>query len=128
MDVLERVQRRAKNIIRGMEHLRCEERMSKLELLSLEKRRLWEDLIVVFQYLKEAYKKYGDKPFSRACCDRTRGNGFKLKEDRFGLDIRKNFFTVRVVKHRHRLPREVVDAPSLESLKVRLDGALSNLI
>ncbi|KFW11917.1 hypothetical protein N327_03393, partial [Fulmarus glacialis] len=55
-------------------------------------------------------------------------NGFKLKEGRFRLDIRKKFFTMRVVKHWHRLPGEVVDAPSLETFKVRMDGALSNLI
>ncbi|KFW73567.1 hypothetical protein AS28_12111, partial [Pygoscelis adeliae] len=52
----------------------------------------------------------------------------KLKGGRFRLDIRKKFFTLRVVKHWNRLPREVVDAPSLETFKVRLDGALSNLI
>ncbi|KFM06285.1 hypothetical protein AS27_02240, partial [Aptenodytes forsteri] len=55
-------------------------------------------------------------------------NGFKLKECRFRLDIRKKSFTVRVVRHWNRLLREVVDAPSLEVFKARLDGALSNLV
>ncbi|KFW69421.1 hypothetical protein AS28_06265, partial [Pygoscelis adeliae] len=55
-------------------------------------------------------------------------NGFKLKWGRFRLDIRKKFFTLRVVQHWNRVPREVVDAPSLETFKVRLDGALSNLL
>jgi len=67
-------------------------------------------LCLSFQYLKGAHKKDGDRLFSRACCGRTRGNGFKLKEGRFRLDIKKKFLT-RVVKHWHRLPREVVDAP-----------------
>ncbi|KFZ54765.1 hypothetical protein N321_07185, partial [Antrostomus carolinensis] len=54
--------------------------------------------------------------------------GFKRKEGRFRLDIRKKFFTVRVVRHWNRLPKEVVDAPSLEVFKARLDEALSNLV
>ena len=57
-----------------------------------------------------------------------RGKGLKLEEGRFGLDIRKKFFTMRVVRHWKRLPREVVDAPSLEAFKARLDGTLSNLV
>ncbi|KFR00457.1 hypothetical protein N306_00167, partial [Opisthocomus hoazin] len=55
-------------------------------------------------------------------------NGCKLKEGRFRLDIRKKFFTMRVVKHWYRLPREAVDAPSLEVFKARLDEALSSLV
>jgi len=97
-------------------------------LFSLEKRRLRGDLTAAFQYLKGAYRKDGEGLFTRVCSDRTRGNGSKLKEGRFRLDIRKKFFTMRVMKHWHRLPREVVAAPSLEVFKARLDGALSNLV
>ncbi|KFO58246.1 hypothetical protein N302_10440, partial [Corvus brachyrhynchos] len=55
-------------------------------------------------------------------------NGLKLKEGRFRLDMRKKFFTVSVVRHWNKLPREAVDSPSLEVFKARLDGALSNLV
>jgi len=81
-----------------------------------------------FQYLQGAYRKDGDNLFSRDSSDRTRGNGFKIKQGRFRLDIRKKFFTMRVVRHWNRLPREVVEVPSLETFKTRLDRALSNLI
>ena len=54
--------------------------------------------------------------------NRTRGSVFKLKEGRFRLDIRKKLFAIRMLRHQHRLPREMVYAPSLETLKVRLDG------
>ena len=95
-------------------------------LFSLENRRLQGDLIAAFQYLKEAYRKDGENIFSRACCNMTRSDGFRLKEGRFRLDITKKLFTMGVVKHRNKLPREVVEAPSLETFKVRLDWALSN--
>ena len=128
MDLLEQVQRWAMKMIRGLEHLSYEGRLRELGLFSLEKRRLQGHLIAAFQYLKGAYKKDGDALFSRACRDRTRGNGFKLKESRFRLDTRKKCFKLRVVKPWPRLPREVADAPSLDMFKVRLDGALSNLV
>jgi len=78
--------------------------------------------------VKGSYKEAGEGLFTRACRDRTRGNGFKLKEGRFRFNITKKFFTVRVVRHWNRLPREAVDAPSLAVFKSRLDGALSNLV
>ena len=111
-------------MVRGMEHLSCEEQLTELVLFSLEKRRLQRKLIAAFQYLKGTYKKDGHKVFGS--CDGTRGNDFKLKEDRFRLSIRKKHFIMRVVKHWHRLSRELVDALALETLQVRLEGALSN--
>ncbi|KFP17274.1 hypothetical protein Z169_03414, partial [Egretta garzetta] len=128
MELLERIQRRATKMIRGLEHLSYEDRLRELGLFSLEKRRLQGDPITAFQYLKGTYRKDGENLFSRASCDRTRGNGFKLKQGRFRLDLRKKFFTMRVVKHWNRLPREVVEAPSLEAFQTRLGRALSNLI
>ncbi|KFV41079.1 hypothetical protein N328_07340, partial [Gavia stellata] len=125
MELLEKVQRK---MIRGLERLPYEDRLRELGLFSLEKRKLQGDLIAAFQYLKGLSKEAGEGLLTRACRDRTRGNGVKLKEGRFRLDIRKKIFTVRMVRHWNRLPREVVDAPSLEAFKARLDRASSNLL
>jgi len=83
---------------------------------------------ISFQYQKGSYRKEGDRFFSGVHGDRTRGNGFKLKEGRFRLDIGKKSFTVRVVRHWNRLTSDAVDAPSMETFRARLDQALGNLI
>ena len=71
MDLLERLQRRATEMVQGMEHSRYEDRLRELGLFSLEKRRPWGDLRAAFQCLKEGCKKDGDRLFQSVCCDRT---------------------------------------------------------
>jgi len=89
--------------------------------------RLWGDLIAAFQHLKGAYLQEGSQLSIWADSDRTKGNGFKSKEGKFRLGVRKTFFTRRVVRQWNRLPRKTVDVPSLGALKVRLDGPLGSL-
>jgi len=115
-------------MMRGLEHLCCEERLGELGLFSLEKRSLEGHLRAAFQYPKGSLQESHRGHFTRAWSDRTRSDGFTLKEERFRLDIRKKFFTLRVVRPQRRLPREVVNAPSLAVFKARLDRALSNLV
>uniref|UniRef100_A0A3B3SEK0 Reverse transcriptase domain-containing protein n=1 Tax=Paramormyrops kingsleyae TaxID=1676925 RepID=A0A3B3SEK0_9TELE len=124
---LEKVQRRATRMIPGLRGMSYEERLFELNLFSLKQRRLRGDMIQVYKILTGLDAVQPNSYFSISSNTRTRGHRWKLAGEHFKLDLRKHFFTQRVVRVWNSLPDNVVQAESLGSFKSELDKILTTL-
>jgi len=126
--VLKCIQRRATKLVKGLEEMSYFEQLRTLGLFSFAKRRLRGNIIALYGFLRRGSEEGGADLSCLVSSDRMCGNGSKLHQRRFRLDIRKHFFSEGLVKNWNRLPREVFNAPSLSVFKRHLDNALNNIL
>lgn len=120
--LLEKVQRRATKMILSLKYLPYEQRLTKLNLTTLDDRRLRGDLIETFKLLNGYEDIDPNKFFTRNRQERTRGHRLKLFAPYARLDCRKYNFNVRVVKHWNKLSEEAVNAVSINTFKGHVDN------
>ena len=122
--MLEKVQARATKLVPNIQHLPYEERLLKLKLTTLEKRRERGDLLQTYRIMKQIDKTKPEKYFQLVdyTYGITRGHSMKLAKTRSRLDIRKNFYSQRVVNAWNKLPQCAIDAPTLLSFKRQLSN------
>ena len=125
--LVEGVQRRATKVVGGMKDIPYEQRLARMKLPSMMYRRIRGDLIETFKYTHSMYK-IECKGFVNNTDSTTRGHRYKLKKARSNTTLRQTFFSQRVVDRWNGLPSEVVDAPSLNSFKNRLDAHMKDYV
>ena len=125
--LIEGVQRRATKIIPGLKDLSYEERLEKMKLPSLCYRRLRGDLIEAYKYTHGVYE-LTDELFELETRTNTRGHEFKLRKQRCNSGLRQHFFTQRVTDQWNNLPDDVVQAPSVNAFKNRLDSVMQQFV
>ncbi len=121
IDLLEKVQRRATKMIKGMRDYSYEDRLMKTGLTTLKLRRDRVDLIQVFKMIKNLDDIPEEIFFKRDYNSRTRGHSLKLSKSYCRTDVRKYFFSNRIVDQWNRLPEHVVSSSTLNQFKNRLD-------
>lgn len=115
-------------IIWGLKHLSYEGRLQELDPFKPEEKRPRGDPINAYKYLKCRHQEGGARLFMVVPSDRMRSSDHKLKQRKFPHSMRKNFFMLRVAKPWDRLPKEVMESPSLEPFKTHLSMFLCHLL